>query len=555
MKSGIRTIILFVISVILLTGCTGYTVNTGEGGPAEGEYEVPLVLEGGTGKASVRSPAKVIVGNEGTYAFIIWSSDHYDYMLVDGEKYLPITGDEAVEGHSVFKIPVKSYDDEINVIADTTAMSTPHEIEYILKFDWSVVTGKNGSGAENDPGKSSGNDNPAASPGESSGIKELSGIEISVSHSGAHVPVNLLREDGSRIDFVNEIETGYAKMFTAVYSEDGYAYIHIEQAGDYVVIPEDGGGVKADEPATDGAKAAVLCKPFDNIYLVSSSAMDIFASLDDELKCLSFAGLDKKDWCVDEAVRALDAGTLKYAGKYSAPDYELLLSGGCDLAIENTMIYHKPEVIEKLNSLGIPVLVEVSSYEPHPLGRMEWIKLYGLLTGQPERAEAVFADKLKDVAPLIAGDVSSVDADGPSVAFFYVTSTGAVNVRKSNDYISRMIAMAGGRYIPDTDSEYDENALSTVNMQMEAFYAKARDADILIYNGTIDESMGSVDELIKKDKLFADFKAVKEGRVYTTDDNLFQRTMSIPDLISDFDRIFNDEDMSDKDLIFVKHVP
>ena len=115
--------------------------------------------------------------------------------------------------------------------------------------------------------------------------------------------------------------------------------------------------------------------------------------------------------------------------------------------------------------------------------------------------------------------------------------------------------MAGGRYIPDTDSEDDENALSTVNMQMEAFYAKARDADILIYNGTIDESMGSVDELIKKDKLFADFKAVKEGRVYTTDDNLFQRTMSIPDLISDFDRIFNDEDMSDKDLIFVKHVP
>lgn len=554
MKSGIKTILLFVFSVILLAGCAGYTVNTGKAEPAEGEYEIPLVLEGGTGKASVKSPAKVIIEDGDIHVFIIWSSDRYDYMLVDGEKYLPITGDEAVEGHSVFKIPVKSYDDEINVIADTTAMSTPHEIEYILKFDWSVVTGKNGSREENDPGKSSGSDNPAASPGESSGIKELSGIEISVSHSGAHVPVNLLREDGSRIDFNKEIETEYAKMFTAVYSDDGYAYIHIEQAGDYVVVPEDGVDVKINDPSGEGAEAAVLCKPFNNIYLVTSSAMDIFASLDDELKCLSFTGLEKKDWRVDAAVKAMDAGTLKYAGKYSAPDYELLLSGGCDLAIENTMIYHKPEVIEKLNSLGIPVLIEVSSYEPHPLGRMEWIRLYGLLTGQPDRAEEVFEDKLKEVAPLIAGTGLTGDTDGPLVAFFYVTSTGAVNVRKSNDYISRMIAMAGGRYIPDTDSEEDENALSTVNMQMEAFYAGARDADILIYNGTIDESIGSVDDLIKKDKLFADFKAVKEGRVYTTDDNLFQNTMSIPGLISDFDRIFNDEDMSDKDLIFIRHV-
>ncbi|MCR5001658.1 MAG: ABC transporter substrate-binding protein, partial [Lachnospiraceae bacterium] len=82
----------------------------------------------------------------------------------------------------------------------------------------------------------------------------------------------------------------------------------------------------------------------------------------------------------------------------------------------------------------------------------------------------------------------------------------------------------------------------------------ARDADILIYNGTIDESIGSIEELIGKDKMLADFKAVKEGRVYTTDDNLFQRTMSIPDLILDFDRIFNDTDVSDKDLIFLKQV-
>ena len=67
----------------------------------------------------------------------------------------------------------------------------------------------------------------------------------------------------------------------------------------------------------------------------------------------------------------MEEGDILYAGKYSAPDYELILDEGCNLAIENTMIYHNPEVKEKLEELGIPVLVERSSYESHPLGRLE----------------------------------------------------------------------------------------------------------------------------------------------------------------------------------------
>ena len=75
-----------------------------------------------------------------------------------------------------------------------------------------------------------------------------------------------------------------------------------------------------------------------------------------------------------------------YAGKYRMPDYELILSKGCDLAIENTMIFHDPEVKEKLEELGIPVIVETSSYESDPLGRLEWIKLYGALFGKEKEA-------------------------------------------------------------------------------------------------------------------------------------------------------------------------
>lgn len=558
------SILLYVCMSILITGCSSSYIKSADEG-LEGEYLIDVSLTGGSGKAYVESPCTITFSEGGMEAEIVWSSKHYDYMIVDGVKYLRANEDLNIEGNSIFIIPIASLDTDIPVRADTTAMSKPHEIEYLLHFDSSTLTDMEGKRVEykgvpyegnikeEGPDEEGGKDTNIRA-GRESAVPSLKGIEITVNHAGTHIPMNLCRQDGSVIDFDKDLDIEYAKMFSAVSSDDGYAYIHTEQAGDYIVIPEGGQEVSLSGVCEGGSEAEILCKPFGNIYLVSSSAMDIFASLDEELKCLSFSGLDKQDWCVEPAVKAMDTGTLKYAGKYSAPDYELLLAGGCDLAIENTMIFHKPEVIEKLNGLGIPVMIEVSSYEPHPLGRMEWIKLYGFLTGQEEKAEKIFEDKLSEALPFISRSPYEEEAEeGPAVAFFYVTSNGAVNVRKSNDYISRMIAMAGGRYLPDT-GEDDDNALSTVNMQMEAFYAGARDADILIYNGTISGEIGCIDDLIGKDKLFADFKAVKEGRVYTTDDNLYQKTMSIPGLIGDLDRILKNEDVSDKDLTFLKKV-
>ena len=89
---------------------------------------------------------------------------------------------------------------------------------------------------------------------------------------------------------------------------------------------------------------------------------------------MRLCGLRAEDWYVEEARTAMEQGELLYAGKYSGPDYELLLAQGCTLSIQNTMIEHAPEVREKLQDLGIAVLEDYSSYEAHPLGRCEWIK-------------------------------------------------------------------------------------------------------------------------------------------------------------------------------------
>ena len=104
-------------------------------GLADGEYTAAVQLEGGSGKASVQSPAKLTVSGGKATAEIIWSSNKYDYMIVDGEKYLPTDMAEF----SVFEIPVSAFDRKLKIAADTTAMSTPHEIEYTLYFDSASV--------------------------------------------------------------------------------------------------------------------------------------------------------------------------------------------------------------------------------------------------------------------------------------------------------------------------------------------------------------------------------------------------------------------------------
>lgn len=113
----------------------GNREETTEGTLKEGTYQVNVSLEGGTGKVHLESPTKVEKTEKGYVVTLIWSSKNYDYMLVDDIKYLPIDNTE----HSVFEIPVSDISKPLNVIADTVAMSTPHEIEYTITFDCESV--------------------------------------------------------------------------------------------------------------------------------------------------------------------------------------------------------------------------------------------------------------------------------------------------------------------------------------------------------------------------------------------------------------------------------
>mgnify|MGYP004466373409 FL=1 len=351
------------------------------------------------------------------------------------------------------------------------------------------------------------------------------------------------KEDSHReikgLTYDHSMELSYAEEFSVDYYEGGYALITIDQSGEFLVVPE---GRKAPE-GLDG-DITVLQQPVSNIYLVATSAMDLFRAIDG-IDSIRLSGTKENGWYIQEAKDAMESGKMIYAGKYNAPDYELILNEGCGLAIESTMIYHNPEVKEKLEQFGIPVLVERSSYESHPLGRTEWMKLYGVLLGKEDQAEKVFEEQSSKLEKVL-----SAENTGKTVAFFYINSTGAVNVRKSGDYVSEMIRLAGGKYVPE-DTGSNDNALSTMNMQMEEFYAKAKDADYIIYNSTIDGELTTIDELLSKSELLADFKAVKNGNVWCTGKNLFQETTGLGTMIEDIHTILTEDDASLEELTYM----
>lgn len=323
----------------------------------------------------------------------------------------------------------------------------------------------------------------------------------------------------------------YATCFTIYNYEQGYSLIDIPESGTYLVVPEG-----KEVPAGLDDDIIILQQPLDKIYLAATSAMALFDATG-SISNIRMSGAEASGWYIDNAVAAMNAGDIIYAGKYSAPDYETLIKEGCNLAIESTMIYHTPKVKEMIEDLGIPVLVDRSSYEDHPLGRTEWVKMYAVLTGKQTEAEAFFKDQAK-----VIEELKDFQNTGRTVAFFYVNSNGAVVIRNPKDYIPKMIEIAGGQYA-FADLKTDQTA-SSIQITMEQFFATAVDADYLIYNGSIDTPLTTMEDLIKKDQMFAEFKAVKEGNVWTTGKSFYQATDIVGQMIRDVNLMVTDGDQS-----------
>lgn len=340
------------------------------------------------------------------------------------------------------------------------------------------------------------------------------------------------------LTFLEEVPLTYAKSFQLFRYKDGYTLISVPGSGEYLIVPEDGSIPKNVPEGT-----VVLQKPINRIYLAATSAMSLFDAVD-AVDAIRMTGTQASGWYIDSAVEALNSGRMLFAGKYSEPDYETLLLEDCQIAIESTMIFHTPKVKEMIEDLAIPVLVDHSSYETHPLGRTEWIKLYAVLTGKEKEANAFFEQQANVIRQL-----QDQPRSKKKVAFFYVNSDGSIVVRNPRDYIPQMVELGGGNYLcPDL---LDAQS-TTVPVTMESFYAIAWDADYLIYSGSIEGALDNVRQLIDKDALFADFRAVQEGNVWCTGKSFYQSTDIVGQMIADIYNMLNSGD--EGSMTFLRHV-
>lgn len=374
------------------------------------------------------------------------------------------------------------------------------------------------------------------------GLQGLTGCGSPSSVSGEQTVAE--QQETKELVYESSMELSYAENFSVDYYEGGYKVLTTMDGTKILTVPED-----QEIPEGIEEDTIILQEPVSNLYLVSSGVMDMFDKID-AIDTLSFSSQKADGWYIEGAKKAMEEGSLVYAGKYSKPDYELLVSGNCSLAIENTMIQHTPKVIEMLSDFDIPTLIEYSSYENEPLGRMEWVKFFGALTGREEEAERIFGEQEQIVEKILQeNQADKTGKEQQTVAFFYITSNGLAQVRKSTDYLAKMIEMAGGSYIFDNLTE-ESSSRSTVSMQLEDFYDGAKDADYLIYNSTIDGGVKSIDELIDKFPLLADFRAVQNGHVWCTTNDMYQQSMSIGYMIRDIHSMLIGADESQMQYLF-----
>ncbi len=339
-------------------------------------------------------------------------------------------------------------------------------------------------------------------------------------------------------------ELCYADQFSIDRYAGGYRLLTLADGSRFLVVPEG-----AEVPAGIDKDITVLQRPLGDVYLAATSVMCLFDALG-SLDAITLSGTRAEGWFIENARAAMERGDILYSGKYSEPDYELILQKGCRLAVESTMIRHSPDVQEKLQELGIPVLVDQSSQESHPLGRTEWIRLYGALLGKEEEADAFFAEQKAYLDAL-----GSSGSTGKTVAFFYISPSGYAVARRSGDYVTKMIELAGGEYV-FKDLGDPETATSTVALEMEKFYASAKDADVLIYNSTISGTgePQTLDDLLAMSDLLKDFKAVRTGNVWCTGKNLYQEMTQLGTVIGDMHAVFSQEEPDEDRIVYLRRL-
>ena len=322
--------------------------------------------------------------------------------------------------------------------------------------------------------------------------------------------------DGKLV-FDHTMELKYAKCFSVDYYKGGYMLISIVNGTKLLIVPE---GMSV--PADTDPETIVLQQPVTNI-LVSSTPTTSLINAVGALDAISLTTYDVDSWYIDSVKDALTSGKMTYIGNYKEPDYEKITASGCDFAIFSTMLTE--DVAAQLKQLDVRVMLDEAAEEEHPPARVEWMKLYGAMFNLEDAAEKAVDEQIAYV-----DEISKLEATGKTVAIFYITSKGALYARNADDYMAKMVNLAGGEYAL---SDVGVGEPGTINMEMEAFYDKAKDADYIIYIWSLGGKPETLADFLAKSDILTDMKAVKDGNVWCTTPDFFQISNTLGSMIND----------------------
>lgn len=358
----------------------------------------------------------------------------------------------------------------------------------------------------------------------------------------------------SQLTSTGKEENTFAELFSIEHLKDenekAYSKIEVfdkEKKLDtsWLLLPE---GVDK----VSGAPAGVNIMTFrdrQNIMVSSASTMALINAMD----ALSKVPMTTADttWRIQEIKDAIDKGTVKEVGKYSKPDYEQIISIGAEkhvtFAVFSTMLDSVPDVYDQLTkTCNLRIMRDQSSYESHPLGRTEWIKIYGEIFDMRDKSDAVFNGQV-EILNETSSKINVPEAERKTVLIFYTTSTkDTFYVRNAADYVTELVNLGGGKQV----AEIGPGKSGNTKMPQESFIQECSQADYVLYNwtsgasGVKDESLqGLIDARLGD--WFKDFKAYKEGNVWRTSNDFYQKMDKMGEMVADIYKMLYGENVSD----------
>lgn len=315
----------------------------------------------------------------------------------------------------------------------------------------------------------------------------------------------------------------YAQQFTVETFEGGYRLVHELTSDSRILVVPEGMSVPTDLEEN----VQVLQLPVTKSYVCGSNMV----AMTDAIGCIdqvTLVGVDTT-WHFQSIKDQLDSGYTQFAGGYTTdPDYEMIATHGTQLVIWNG---YEEDVFQKFHDLGIVVLCEENTTEPGVYGRLEWLKLLGVLYGIEDQANAYYDDQVAQI-----NEIQSYGDTGVVVGIGGISSSGKFYSRKSGDFQADYVRYANGTYNLE---DVEQDSAGSLTMTPEDFYLRFKDCDVLIWNFS---ATGNLETLVETYPAIEDFKAYQTGRLYIQSGNFIQSAANPACIIRDIYTVITSTD-------------